>query len=696
MKYIFSLLVLSLIAPLYSQSDTIVIPSVNGPAGNYIYLVNLQDVIDGKSSLDDEYIIERLELSTLDTEVNSKDLKSYAKYKTAQSYKELESIYGKSGAEDLRKQMGNLSKKEAFSKLINSPLDSIAFLYGFVETKIALGHVYFDDKVKANYYYMYRVYKKSKDADKRLIGYAYCYGGAGNYTLDYLKPQWKSAEGKDSMVMVEWVLPMIDSPTDEFEKKNISTIDGVNNTIQNLPFLTYNLRARVMVNGPNGFEQEAIITPTKNENSDTLIYTYEAANIGAEQVSSYLLLQDEVYNVGVPSDTALVFPYDSTTADIIYSLNVIDTLNGIYIEWNKLPDRPYYTGIEILKYNSRDELDTVAILAPDAKSYLDRSVEVGQYYRYQVKALFVPQKGLIQRVAAQGTGTFSKFTKPLPPFNLKASTLDQYINLEWEVVDEPSIYGYYVYRGTTNKNLELAAGPIFEKNFTDSLTSLSGRSFYTYAVSSQNYAQDTSQYSNLVSIRPDKSISTFNAPSVNIYYANKTMRLDWKDVRAHDNIIESYILERKVNENGEYVRLNADALTKPSYIDEDVVAGNTYYYRVASVSTYGDITEFSEASLYKVQKSKVPTINKFYARNVTGGVKTTIPSMNSDSRKAYNIYRKKAEAEDFSLLASIPANESNYLDTNIVKGEYYVYVITLILEDNREGSRGKSVTVRVK
>ena len=676
------------------EAEGKIVPSINGPAGNYLYIVSLDDLSERRVSKTDVFLIERIEKETATEETSESSAVKIGECTQVNTYKELKTYFSSEDLAELKEMWGDISDNEVLSKFTEyESLDSIAFIYPYIETRRALGHVYLDDNVKTGYYYIYKITKIAADGEETLWGYSYTKGGMGNYILPHLKPRWADASGKDSLVKILWTVALSEEQFEAIPLGKEVSEENYNKQLHHLPFRPTNLRAKVMVAAENGYEERGVITPTYSEQGDSLYFQYYQTEVEEEYLKSYIILQDEVYNEGIPSDTAIVFSEDSTTIDIIYDITVTDTLNGIHIAWDPLPARAYYAGIEITKYDSDDVQDSVVVLSPHVSSYIDRSIAVGHYYRYHVKALFVPQAGLEQRLAAQGTGSFSKFTKPLPPVNLTGKPIGDYINLEWEAIDEPSIYGYFIYRGTSPQNLTLADGPIFQKSYTDSLSSLSGRTHYHYAVASQNYGQDTSQYSNIVSVRPTKSITMVNPPSVNTYYANGTIRLDWRDVRGDDNIIESYMLQRKTDKSDQYVTIHDSELKKPSFEDTDIKQGTTYYYRVAAKSIYGDMTPYSEGTVYTVAHSKVPTINKFFVRNVTEGVKITLPNIIAKSRKSYNIYRRLASEEKFAKLTTIPADQFSYLDSTTQPDTYYVYVITLTNMNNQEGARGQSVTV---
>ena len=666
--------------------------TVNGPMGNYLYIN--EDI----SSIDknEEFEIERLDNYQIPFP-EKKEGKGFKKIGTLQrinNYKDLSTYFSETDLAEMKKNFGGISNNQLANKFKNlSKAEDLPFYFNNVQTKRALGIVFLDENVEEGVVYYYRVHRKSDP--KKHFGWSLCKGGMGNYILPNLKAKWAKAQASDSLINVMWKLNL-DKTQESFPITKEENDEQFNAALHGLPFPYSSLSAKVMTLNGNSWTFAEDILPDYNEEDNSLEFRWRKNSTPKEITQARLILVDEVYNEGGGSDTAFVIAVDSSMVELIYGINVQDTLNGIHVSWNPLPNEPYYAGVEITRYDSDDVMDTTVILAPNRSSYMDRNMTLGNYYRYQVKALFVPQAGLVQTIPAQGVGTFSRFTKPLPPFNLKAETVDNFIKLDWEHAQEETVYGYYIYRGTSPEDLELAAGPIKEATYIDSLEALSGRTHYFYTVASQNYRQDTSAYSKVVSIKPDKAIEMMEPSNVNVYFANGEIHLDWRDVRNGDNIIEGYVVERKLNNETEYQLITTPFTKKASFIDKDVELGNTYYYRVASRSIYGDLSKFSDGTIFKAEKEKVMTLNEFSVRNVSNGIHISLPKITVANRKAYNIYKKEASEKDFSKIITLNSKTFDFVDQAVEKNKLYVYYITLTETDDREGSKGKSKTLRRK
>jgi len=193
-----------------AQEDSkTIIPSINGPAGNYLYIVSLDDINEGRFLPTDKFVIKRIEKQTADQATKASDAKKIGECKSITKYSELKDYFSEEDLTELKEQYGNINNAELLTKFTDyGSLDSIAFIYGFVETRQALGHIFLDKKVKDGHHYIYEITKVSAQGEESPWGYSYTKGGMGNYSLPYLKPSWVDAGGKDSLVKLKWVLPL--------------------------------------------------------------------------------------------------------------------------------------------------------------------------------------------------------------------------------------------------------------------------------------------------------------------------------------------------------------------------------------------------------------------------------------------------------------------------------------------------------
>jgi hypothetical protein len=310
-----------------------------------------------------------------------------------------------------------------------------------------------------------------------------------------------------------------------------------------------------------------------------------------------------------------------------------------------------------------------------------------------VKAKFFPNSGLSQKTPATGVGTFTKFTRPMAPYELSVENSESDVLLKWKAIDEPGLYGFYVYRGTSTKNIVLLAGPIFNKYYKDTSASLSGNSQYYYQLASQNYRQDTSMFTSIVNIIPNRKIPMISPSNLSTYYFNGRVKIYWEDVRKINSAIQSFVLQKRKSGEKEFKFINDKLINENSFEDTSIKAGTVYEYRAASVSFKGDTSEFGQVTEFNIPAKSIEIINIFYVRNAKNGIEISWPSMLSN-RKGYCIYRRKANEEKFTKIATVDAGTFSYLDKNVNKGIDYVYRMSILEKDGREGVTGKSISIK--
>ncbi|MEA5402936.1 hypothetical protein VB776_08425 [Arcicella sp. DC2W] len=678
-----------------------VLKVASSKAGNYIYLAGRDEVVGKDTTLmkaTDYFIIKRMPfvLVTDSTKAKAalKNFKTIGKAEKASTDKDLKQLFNESDLADVKKYLGTKTNKELLDfvdKHISA--NDYGFLYSIIETRMMLGQVYLDTDVRDGEVMYYQVIRVDKNKKEFPWGVAVAQSKVGNYALPYLKPKISAVQSSDSSVSITWKLKVSEAMINKFPKPTMRASFDPNGDLLSVPFPLTALSGRV-VPARQGIVVPGIkIIPNINRTQDTLTYSYLGTVSKDEQFTAYLMVEDEIYNQGAHSDTAIVFGVGARSIPLIYGIRVTEVMNGIRIAWDKLPNKPYITGIEITRYDSEDKLLQLGILSAIDTTYTDYAINVGDHYRYQVRALFVHGIGITQVAPAQGVGAYTKFSKPLPPYNLAVANKGSNVALTWQATDEPGFYGYFVYRGTSPKKMYLVAGPMKDKKYTDTSESLSGRSQYYYAVKNQNLRNDTSMYSNIVTIIPIKKIDVVAPTNIDFYYVNGKLRIQWDDSRTQDNAIETFLLQKRKKGDTEYVTMKPKEVGNAFLMDSLIQRGTTYQYRVASVAFSGDISAYSAVTEYSLAKPKIETVNEFYVRNVTAGVEVGLPEIVYSNRKGYTIYRRNAASGDFVKVHTMPSDSFVFTDEKIEKGQTYIYAISITENDGKEGEMGFSRSV---
>ena len=674
--------------------------SASSHLGNYIYLFDGHDLQD--SSLlnsTDHFIIKREIVNSLDSSsipIAEKDMKEIGIAKKPTTSKELKTALSVSGVKAMKEGFGLKKDQELIGFLQNHESPNEYFLfYPMIETRIALAHVYLDKEVIQGRAYLYAITRVDKQNNQQFWGKTIVLGKTDNYRLPFYKSLSFPAEVSDSSISFKWAVPInIDDNTLPKPAKRLSfDADGL---LYNTFFAPLSIRATIELGINDKWERmEGNLFPQINTTKDTLIFSFSKSFEQGSVVKSVMTIEDELHNIGNKSDTVNAFLITKKNAPAITHLTVKDTLNGMYLHWNQLPESPYLSGIQIIRFGVNNLADTLPLLPVIDTAFIDYGIKAGVTYRYEVRALYLPGMSINQPIAANSFGTLTQFSRPFPPYSLSAANEGKNVRLKWKSSNDPTVDAFFVYRGVNPERLNLFSGRITNTTYLDTTMELNGGSQYYYAVISQNLKQDTSIYSNIVSIIPNRKLQIPAPIEMTFYYSNGALNLFWQDSRKVNNQVKSFIVEKKEKNEISFSSITPQPIEGILFKDTSTIkSGITYQYRVASVSFKGDTSEFSEVFTYALPKSRVDVINKFDLLNGPKGITVSLPTVYFDNRKAYNIFRRKEGENEFSKIASIKANDFVYEDTNVVKGVTYYYAITITENDDREGRIGMSVSIK--
>jgi hypothetical protein len=672
-----------------------VLRSATSAEGNYIYMWRAKDFQNNMALVQNtkQFIVEKFPYATILKNGSDKNPKTF-EVKPVANIKELKELLKDEYIDELKKMFKLTSNQELvqYFQTKHNPND-FGILYSFIEIQMAMGHVFFDKKVDNNELFLYRNICEDNSGSQHRIGYAAVQSKVGNYWLSGYKPKADTVHVSDSSLVIKWKMIVNENGLANIKRPKSLIEKDVDGSVFIMPFSPTNLWAHVMVFENGKWIDKQRLFPLVNASADTITYAYFKRTVKDEELTAHLVMEDEVHNMGASSDTVYAICLTSNLTTIIDSVKLVEIVNGIHLSWRQLPNKQYYTGIQIIRENSGGQYDTVALLSKQDTSFTDYKISVGQHYTYNVKALFIKGIGLEQVTPAQAAGTFNIFSKPLPPYNLKAATEGKSVRLQWQSANEPGFYGYYIYRGTSPKKIKLLRGPIADTTFLDTIA-LNGRTTFYYAIMQQNLRQDTSELSAAIGIKPNKSVEPLIPGPTQYYMSGSSLIISWGDARVNDNEIVGYTVRRKLKGERIFVSLSIKPIEKSMYLDSPIVRGNTYEYQVASISFTGDTSAYNEVTSFTADKEDIETINLFYARNIDQGIKISIPAMTVSNRKQVVIYRRKANEDGYTKLTSLTANQFDYIDKSVEKNAIYVYALSIVLMDDREGNKGDAKSIR--
>lgn len=672
--------------------------AVSAPKGNYIYLCNEKELALQNPALLNStayFSIERTLYNPALSMEGQTGFKKIGESRPIQTLKELSEFFTSSEIESLRTSF-MLTSDDSLLRIFNSfqGWEKYDFFYTVSPRfRAAKGDIFIDKDAKEKETYVYKVNRMDKNGVSTPWGQTIVETGSGNYLLPALRPITSKVFVTDSSMAFTWQLPVNKNVLNNIPTPSTKTPFDRLGLSKAASFLPYSIKARLYLLDKGKYAEGELLLGDLNKTRDTLTYSYFMDANPEDIKSAFLVTQDEVGNEGILSDTAFGVAITNKKVPLIYSIRVTDVLNGVRIAWDQLPTKPYITGIEITRYNSRDELDSVAVIPYTDTVFTDYKVEVGQHYRYQVRALYFPKTDLFQEIPASGVGTYTKFTKPMAPYDVTIENVEGDVLLKWSSIDEPGFYGAYVYRGTSAKNLVPLAGPVFNKFYKDTSLSISGNSTYYYRILNQNLRQDTSEFSPIVSIIPNRKIVTISPSNLSYYYINGRLKIYWDDPRQMNNAITSFVLQKRKKGEQNFQVVNT-TLIKDNYFEDTLLQiGSVYQYRAASVTFKGDTSEYSELSEFTLPAGKVDLMDIFFVRNIPEGIEINWPKIETD-RTGYCIYRRKAEEKSFKKIATTKGDVFTYIDGTVEKTGVYVYRMSIIEKDGREGANGKSISIK--
>ncbi len=702
-KLLFFCLCFCLAAPSIGQlnKNTKFILTATSNDGNYLFLLDKNDLNQPIFlSTIDHFVVKRTVIS------GGVDSASMAKYgQQAKPIGEVKRTITLSDLKKILKPTFMAAYKEAFQLKTDEALvgyfnshtqpDDYQILYPMIETRLALGHVFLDKEVQKGVLYYYEVYSVNKNKTATLYAKAVAIGKVGNYRLPFFKALNNGMTVRDSSVTMHWIIPItmnlnsLPKPTQRF------SFDP-EGKLYNTFFSFGMLKARVSVNKNGEWTQlPGLIMPQLNATRDSLMVSFYQDALPSDVVQASILLEDDIHNQGGQSDTLTAYIVTNSNAPKLTSMHVIDTLNGLRISWTPFPNSPYLSGIQIIRYTNVQKGDTLPLVPLTDTQYFDYQIKAGVQYRYEGRVLYQPGMNVFQLTPASSFGTLTKFSRPMPPFRLTANVEGHHIRLNWEVAKDPTIANYFLYRGTSPNNLLLLPGMITANSYLDSAESLSGGSTYYYAVVSQNLMQDTSIYSNLAAIIPNRKLLINPPTAIQFYYTNRVLTIFWEDARSRDNKVVKYLVQRKrVGIDGDFVWFAQQPISKVNCTDADMVAGTAYQYRIASISFKGDTSRFSELATFKLSKKAVEKMDKFFISNEKDGILITLPTVVYENRKGYGLYKRSSLNSQFTKIATLSADQFVFSDKEVVANETYQYALTVIEKDGREGGLGNIMTIK--
>jgi fibronectin type 3 domain-containing protein len=250
--------------------------------------------------------------------------------------------------------------------------------------------------------------------------------------------------------------------------------------------------------------------------------------------------------------------------------------NGsIQITWNSSPLATSYTierSVDSIHFSVLNSNVT-------STSYTDTSPVATRPHVYRI----TPQNGSISFTRSLPSDPVYPSIPPLTPMQLSARLIaNDDVYLTW--VESPNVANYRIYKSSVSGGpyTLLATLPSGQNEYIDVPPSTEGESTY-YVVTARNASSEESSYSNQASIQKTDGPTGLAATGQQGYIA-----VSWNALAG----ASAYRVYRSTASGGPYSVISSSTASL-SLQDTDVDAGRTYYYRVASLMSNGQLSRLS-------------------------------------------------------------------------------------------------------
>ncbi len=261
---------------------------------------------------------------------------------------------------------------------------------------------------------------------------------------------------------------------------------------------------------------------------------------------------------------------------------------------------------------------------------------------------------------------------PAAPTGLQASAGDTVIDLDWNDNTEHDLWGYNLYRSTDSggPHEKVNSTPILTSQYTD--TNLTNGTTYWYYVTAVDTGNLESSPSEGASAEPHE-IGPSAPTNLDATAGDRKVTVTWN--ASMESGIAGYNLYRKTALTS-YAKLNETLLIDPSYIDEAVTIGTTYYYVATAVD------EDDLESVYSNEDSAAPfnappaaPINLFASGEYEAVILTWSANTEPDF-SGYSVYRSLVDGGPYTKITSGLLSSPTYTDIGRTNGTTYYYVVT--------------------
>ncbi len=236
---------------------------------------------------------------------------------------------------------------------------------------------------------------------------------------------------------------------------------------------------------------------------------------------------------------------------------------------------------------------------------------------------------------------------------------DGAILVRWNTYDDCSSYSIYRCNGKNGK-YEIIADHIESDHYLDSdVVSGKGYSYFVMPNEGNNVGKESeTRYYVYIDMPKDFSVENENG----------MLHLEWKAVDE----AQKYRLWRRTASAFNFE--GYDVTSETEYSNYNVNEGGLYYYRLAAKYTEDGIDYYSMTTIVRAMPQKTPAISEI---SFSGGAVNLLWNV-VNNKFTIQIFRRGDNEEDFRLIDTVSAIDSQYTDENVEKGRQYFYKIVVV------------------
>ncbi|SHN79467.1 cell wall-binding repeat-containing protein [Desulfitobacterium chlororespirans] len=331
----------------------------------------------------------------------------------------------------------------------------------------------------------------------------------------------------------------------------------------------------------------------------------------------------------------------------------------IHLSWNAVSNASSYAIYRSTSYSGTyNQITTVGV-----PYYTDANLSSGVTYYYKIKAVNSSAASAFSNSVQAATLTDTGFLQA--PDNFTVTPLSsKEIYLTWSPVD--NAFTYNIYRTTADTGNYVLLASVNRPYYTDESVTLGTTYFYKVQAA---YSGGTGPYSKVGAGAPLLKGDTLTVP------ANVTASgIDSASIMVTWGVVNNatyYQVYRSTSFSGTYSIAGTSPLTY--LIDEGLVPGMTYYYKVQAVSSAG-LSDFSTIAYAVTGAGAVgPAAPDNLVATVLGSSQIYLTWNGVYNATHYKIYRSTSSSGTYTLIDTIV--NPYYTDRNLTPGTTYYYYI---------------------